>query len=101
MFLKVVVFTGGLYVGLMAGISLREKGYTSALTKAYYAYKNGNPKEEQRKMESVDVDNLFEYYSKELLDEKDLSSKSNTLADPSKFDRIDKLILNEARNQRE
>ncbi len=72
----------GLTGGLFFGVHLREKGYSSRLTKAYYTFQN---RPDENLLNHPNVDDIFEYYRRGLID--DNSDMKDF--DVNKIDRID------------
>lgn len=94
--IKASVFTLGIVSGLYLGVHLREQGYTSGITKAYYTFKNERSDHMKQHFEKKpNVDDVFEYYQKGLID---IENTENVL-DQNDFDKLDEINLNPNTNR--
>lgn len=94
--LKFSVFTLGLGSGVFLGIHLREQGFTSNMTRAYYAYKNEDGGSKKKvDMKKPDIDDLYDYFNKGLIDESRFS-KFKDIVYSKRYDNIDQVVVQDA-----
>jgi hypothetical protein len=92
--IKAGLFSFGLGSGVYLGISLREKGFTAGLMRAYQAYKDDPLARDKLRPEKLSFDQIYEYYRAGLLDEENmLKFKSMLLS--KRYDKIDEIAVNE------
>jgi hypothetical protein len=82
----------GLTTGVYIGVYLREQGYTSGLTRAYYAYKNvEHPGMKKNKNKNKNtIDDVYELYKQGKLDDEDLE-KFKTMIYKKRYDKLDEM----------
>lgn len=92
--LKIGTFALGLTTGVFLGIHLREQGFSSGFTRAFYAFQNPNYGEKNRIKRKVTFDDAFDYYRAGLLQGEDLD-KFKEIIKTKRYDKIDELVLND------
>ncbi len=91
--LKAGTFIIGLTSGLYLGVYLREQGYSSGLTRAYYAYRNEDYNKKGPKNKAT-VDDLFEYYRNGLLEGEQLE-KFKEILDKKNYSTVDQAVISD------
>jgi hypothetical protein len=91
------IFSLGLLSGVFFGIYLREKGYTSGFTRAYYAYKNEdylnkNTTPERQQLEKPAIDEMHNYFQKGILTD-DRFDKYKEMTYSKNYSKIDEIVI--------
>jgi hypothetical protein len=85
------IFLGGLVSGTYLGVYLREYGYSTALTRAYYAYQNEDYGKKKIK-HKASLEEVFEYYNKGLLEGEQLDKFIN-MVNAKQYDKVDEIVV--------
>ncbi len=95
--LKGGVFLLGLSSGLYYGVHLREKGYTTGLTKAFYTLKNHGVTQKPILDHELTYDKLFEMYNHNMLNQES-RKKFEEFLKSRNYSKIDEIVLSQLDN---